>query len=258
MRIVKVALLGVLGAAALAPAAAAQVEPAVKPQTFTEPAAEPIPVWSGQFDASLLAVTGNSDTKAFGAGVVALYNQSPWRVEGKASFTSASADGIATARRFISGIRAERDLGGWWGAYGGFGWARDTFAGYSSLTTIEAGFLYRAVVQPKHTLTFSAGVAQSFEKRVPPNEDRNFLGGKLGANYKYKISENSELFEEAGFLWNFEESPDWRFYNNAGITAQVTKTIGIKIANELFYRHEPIPGRESTDSVFRAGIVAKF
>ncbi len=257
MHIVNVAVAGVLGASVLAPAASAQViQPA---PTVVQPAlAEPEPLWSGQFDAFLMAVTGNSDTKAFGTGVVGVYRPAPWRLEGKASFTSASAEGIATARRFLSGIRAERDLSNWFGVYGLVGYGRDTFAGYTGLTTIEGGAFYRAVVQPKHLLTFSAGVAQSFERRLAPDVNRNFLGGKLGLNYHFKISDTAEFVEEGGLLWNFEDSSDWRFVNTAAITSQITKTIGIKVANELFYRHLPILGRETTDSVFRAGIVAKF
>jgi putative salt-induced outer membrane protein YdiY len=256
MRIVSLALVGLAGAMASAPMASAQViQPA--PTVYRGAPAEPAPLWSGQFDASLLMATGNSDTRALGVGGVAFYNRVPWHLEGKASFTSASSEGIATARRLLSSLRLERDLGSWWGVYGGVGYARDTFAGYTGQTTIEGGALYRAIVQPKHLLTLTAGLAQTFEQRlVPPDE--NFLGGKAGLNYRFRISENAEFVEEAGMLWNFEVASDWRFVNTAALTAQVTKTIGIKLANDLFYRHAPIAGFETTDSVLRAGIVAKF
>lgn len=257
MRNALLAILGLAALAASAPRAAAQViEPA--PTVYRGAAAPDAPTWSGQLDASLLAVTGNSDTRALGFGAVAFYNANRWRVEAKGSFTSAATDGIATARRTLTSLRVERDIGTWWGVYGGLGWARDTFAGYTSQTTIEGGVMYRAIVQPRHVLTLSGGIAQTFESRLPPEVNENFLGAKAGLNYRYRISDNAEFFEDAGMLWNFEISSDWRFSNSAGITAQVTKNIALKVANELFYRHQPISGFESTDSVLRAGIVAKF
>lgn len=251
MRILNLALAGCLGASLIASTSHAQIVNQAAP-------APPPPIWSGQLDASLLAVTGNSDTKAFGVGFLGIYLPAPWRLETKASVASASSNGVATARRVLAGLKAERDLNNFWGVYGAFGYARDTFAGYTGLQTIEGGALYRAVTMPRHTLTFSAGVLQTFEQRIAPDVNRNFLGGRLGANYRVRISDSSEFVEDAGMHFNFEDSNDWRFVNTASLTSQITKSIGLKLANDLFFRNQPILGKQRTDSVFRAGLVAKF
>jgi putative salt-induced outer membrane protein len=250
MRISALTLAGFAGVVVFSGLAAAQQPPAAPPP--------PPPLWSGQLDASFLAATGNSDNKTFGSGLLGVWNPAPWRVEAKAGFASASNLGTTTARRFLSSLKAERELNNFFGVYGLFGYARDTFAGYTGLENIEGGAFYRAVTLPRHTLTFSVGAVQTFEQRILPDLNRNFLGGRIGLNYHWKITDNAEFVEDAGMHLNFEDSPDWRFINQAAVVSQITKTVGLKIANDLFYRHQPIAGKKGTDSVFRAGLVAKF
>ena len=121
----------------------------------------------------------------------------------------------------------------------------------------EAGGIYKLLTGPRHSLSVSAGFAYTWEQRlIPP--DLNFAGASAGFAYGWKISPTAEFTEEFNYLYDFEDSSDWRVNNAVSVSASITKVLALKLSHQLVYLNSPVPGKKSTDTTVLATLVAKF
>ena len=215
------------------------------------------PIWSGEAGASFVQTTGNSQSRTFGAGLKLLYQCDPWKAEFKSAFIESSANDVESSRKFTAALRGERALGERFAVYGQGSYLRDLFAGIEGQEIAEAGGIYKLLTGPRHSLSVSAGFAYTWEQRlIPP--DLNFAGASAGFAYGWKISPTAEFTEEFNYLYDFEDSSDWRVNNAVSVTASITKVLALKLSHQLAYLNSPVPGKKSTDTTVLASLVAKF
>jgi putative salt-induced outer membrane protein len=235
-----------LFAGAVAPAALGQGTPA------------PAPLWSGEAGLSYVQTTGNSDNSTIGAGLKLGYLKGSWKTSFATAFVRTEADGVKSAEKFDLLLRSERALGDRVALYGQGAYLRDLFAGIDGQETFESGGLYKLAIGPKHFVSVSAALAYTAEQRPEPNPDRNFLGARGGLSYKWQISPGAGFTEDVSYLQSFQASEDGRVQHRATITASVNRIFSLKLAHELLYFRDPVPGKKSTDNTILASIVAKW
>jgi putative salt-induced outer membrane protein len=216
------------------------------------------PLWEGSLGLAWLATSGNTDTSTLGLDFALDRKPEPWGLELVARGNRADDRGVTTAENYLVSARAVRKLHTRWEAFGGFAWARDPFAGFDSQTVASAGATYLAVESKRHLLTLDAGLAYTWEDRVPPAEDVNFAGGLLGLSWEWMLSENSKLVERLVFLPNFDDSGDWRLNSMTALEAAVNSWLALRLGFDIRHRNQPIGDADSTDTTSTASVVFKF
>lgn len=256
----------IIGAAGLVLAAAgslqAQEPPAPpKPGSLLAPKAAPAPPpprWSGEGSVSYVQTTGNSENQTLGAGFKLLHQPLPWKFELRSAFIRTESGDVKSAERLNALLRGERSLGDGLAVYGQASFLRDLFAGISAQKSIEAGLLYKLFESDRQLLTVSAALGYTGESRVSPAPGRDFLGGRTALSYRRKLGAASEFSNDVDYMANFKQSSDWRVTNVAGLSASVSKVLAVKLAHQLYYFHDAVPGKKGTDTTFLASLVVRW
>jgi putative salt-induced outer membrane protein len=219
---------------------------------------EPEPIWVGSLGLGWVATSGNTDTSTLGLDFALERKPEPWGLTLLARGNQAENNGETTAENYLVSARAVRKLSTRWEAFGGLAWAKDPFAGFDSQTVASAGATYLAVESKRHLLTLDAGLAYTWEDRVPPEEDVDFAGGLLGLSWEWTLSKNSKLVERLVFLPNFDDSGDWRLNSMTALEAAVNSWLALRLGFDIRYRNQPIGDADSTDTTSTASVVFNF
>jgi putative salt-induced outer membrane protein len=228
----------------------------------TEPPPPPAHTCTGSAELSFVSTTGNTDTQTLGLGGSIECKPSKWTYTAKAAFIRSEADDVETARSLDTLFRAARDLTPRLKAYGQFIYFQNEFAGIENRYAVEGGLAYMLIVHPKHTLEIDGGIGYTKEDRVEVigilDEDLSFATARTGAIYRFKISDNAEFGDDAGFTFNLNDGNDWRFGNVAYVAAKLTTVFALKFSYAVTYLNNPVPGFGKTDTITSAAVVAKF
>lgn len=228
------------------------------------PAPPPPPAHTciGSAELSFVSTTGNTDTQTLGVGGSIECKPNKWTYLAKGAFIRSEADDLETAKSLDTLFRASRDLTTRLKAYGQFNYFQNEFAGIENRYAVEGGIAYMLLVHPKHTLEVDAGLGYTKEDRVEVigilDEDLSFATARFGGIYRWKISENAEFGEDAGFTLNLNDGEDWRFANIAYVAAKLNTIFSLKFSYAIAYLNNPVPGFGKTDTITSAAVVAKF
>ncbi len=226
-------------------------EPAPPPRTCT-----------GSAEFSFVSTTGNTDTQTLGLGGSVECKPDKWSYLAKGAFIRSEADDIENAKSLDTLFRASRDLSERLKFYGQFAYFQNEFAGIQNRYALEGGLSYMLVIHPKHSLQVDGGLGYTKEDRVDvveiPDEDLSFATARIGGIYRYKLSENAEFGEDAGFTLNLNDGDDWRFANALYVAAKLNTIFSLKLSYILTYLNNPVPGFGNTDTTTSAAVVAKF
>jgi putative salt-induced outer membrane protein len=223
---------------------------------------KPPPVWSGKAEASYVAVSGNSNAKTLGAAGEVVYVPGVWNFKLSFGYVRSESEGVESARTVDALLRAARKLTPRLELYGQGAYHQNRFAGIDRSLAAEVGAAYQFLSGDPHSLKVEGGLGYTSEKRlVPPppaTETRNFATARAGLEYKWKFSKTGEFSEEASFTEDLKDSKDWRFANKVSLAANFTKNASIKLSYAWLTLNEPAPGKEKTDKITSAALVAKF
>jgi putative salt-induced outer membrane protein len=182
----------------------------------------------------------------------------PWGFNLTGRFNRAEDQGVLTAERYLLAGRAVRALSERWEVFAGLGAEKDVFAGYDLLLTANVGATYKALLGPRHLLSFDGGLSYTDEDRIDPNPNVSFLGALLGLNYEFKITDSSSLTQLLLFTPNFDDSDDWRLRSETALTAAINAWLAVKLGYEVRYRNQLIGDADSTDTTSSASVVFSF
>ena len=136
---------------------------AVAQPTSDDPVERP---WSGTAAVSLIATSGNSDTRTFGLGGEVTYAPDTWRWLGRVSYVEAEADDQVRARAQSALVELSWAFSGRLELYGRGGYQRDLFAGIERRLTTEGGLAYTVIATEPQSLRLLAGFGFTGEQRV--------------------------------------------------------------------------------------------
>jgi putative salt-induced outer membrane protein len=207
----------------------------------------PEPAWKGTLGLSYVATSGNTDTRTLGLDLGFDRRPEPWGLEIRAAVLRAEQDGDTTAERYGASFKGKRALGDRWEVFAGVGADKDAFAGYDLRALLAGGGTYKALLGPKHLLSFDAGLTWTREDLVALQTDagevdqptNDYLGGLLGLNYAWQISATSKLSERLVWYPNFDVSSDWRGVSETAVQAAVSSRLALKLGYLVRYDNEP-------------------
>jgi putative salt-induced outer membrane protein YdiY len=220
-------------------------------------AASPPPVWTGEAGLSYVQTGGNTQTQTIGTSARLTHEGGVWKAEAQAAFLRAEASDEVTAKKWTALAKGSRALGDRLGAYGQTTFLRDVFAGIERENAFDLGGILKVLSGPRQVLDATATVAFTDESRLGA-EDRSFLGGRLGAAYKLKLAQASELAVEADYLQGFSDADASRARTAVSITSALGRILALKVTHKLAWVKEPVPGKDGTDTELLASIVARW
>jgi putative salt-induced outer membrane protein len=208
---------------------------------------QPEPVWKGSLGLSYVATSGNSDTSTLGLDFGLTRKPEPWGLEFRATAIRGEQEGNLTAERYLAAFKGTRALGDRWELFGALGVEKDQFAGYDLRTVVGAGATYKALTGPEHTLKLNGGLTWTREDLVEVLTDAgwvdqpsyDYMGGILGLDYAWQISQSSKLSEVLNWFPNFDESGDWRAVSETALQAAISQRLALKLAYLVRYDNEP-------------------
>jgi|GEM_PF-608814 len=209
---------------------------------------QPEPAWKGSLGLSFVSTSGNSDTQTLGLDFGLDRKPEPWGVEIKAAAIRAEDNSVTTAERYNGSVRGKRALGERWEAFVGAFGEQDKFSGYDLRYGAAAGGTYKALLGPKHTLSFDAGLTWTKEELVDlvddqgvahPQPSYDYVGGIAGLDYAWQISDTATLSERLVYLPNFDETSDWRATSETALQAAISSKLALKLGYLVRYDAEP-------------------
>lgn len=215
------------------------------------------PRWKGSVGLSFLSTSGNSDTQSLGSEAAFERVPDPWGFHIGANFSRVEENGEKTAERYYAQFRAERKLGERWSLFGGLSGERDRFAGFDLRAVVELGGSLRVLHGPKHELSFDGGLTWTSED-LSAGGSKDSPGGLLAADYAWQITKSAQWTDRLEYYPSFEDSDDWRLTYKAGLAADLTRRLALKVGYELRYDHQPVAGFEDTDTTFNTSLVVRF
>ena len=222
-----------------------------------QPPAGPPPVREGSAEFAFVGTSGNASTQSLGLGGEFIYRPAPWEARLKVAFVRNESDDEVKAESLLLIARVQRAIAPRLAAFGQYGYQRDRFAGILDRNTVEGGLAYTVVDYAPHKLVVDGAFGYANEQRVTGD---NISTGTFAVDglYTLKISETSELTEDARFNFSLSESSDWRYANLLGLTAKISTFFSLKLSNAVRYVNLPAPGFKTTDVVTSIALVAKF
>lgn len=221
------------------------------------PPPPPPPEREGSAELAFVGTSGNASTQTIGLGGEFIYRPAPWESRLKINYVRNEAEEVVRAQALILTLRAQRLLRPRLSGYGQYGYQRDRFAGILDRDVVEGGLVFNWIAQARHKLVVDAGVGYANEQRlVGDNLSTATAGG--GGLYTLKISDTSQLSEDAHLAASLSESRDWRYANAIALTAKVSAILSLKVSNTVRYLNLPVTGFKNTDAVTAVALVAKF
>lgn len=233
--------------------------PLATPAKMAPPATPPPPPpkREGTAEFAFVGTTGNASTQTIGLSGGLIVRPDRWTITNRAAFIRNESEDELTAESFAYVFRAERTLSERLAAFGEYAYFRDEFAGVDHRNSVVGGLSYKLVDTARQLFFVDAGLGYLNEQRtIPP--DVSSATYALGAGYRVKLSETAEFTDDFRFTGTFDDSSDWRIYENAALTARLTTLFSLKLGYTVRYAHKPVFGFKSTDTTTAIALVAKF
>lgn len=213
--------------------------------------------WSGSGELSFVSTSGNTDTESLGLGLEITYKPGVWTTEAKLGYLRAETESELTAEKLNGFLELRRSLSERFDIYARATYLQNEFAGLNSSWGIEVGGLYKALTGDRHFLDLSAGLGYTTEDRTS-EADRDFAMATLAAQYKWAVSRTTDFTNDFYYIYDFDDSEDWRIANATALSTSINSIFSLKVAYALTYLNQPPVGFEKRDAVSSVALVAKF
>lgn len=223
--------------------------------------------WSNESELGIIVVDGNSESKTTNFKQTTNFKRDKDQGTGKARYTEAESNGVASAESWMVGARYDREIAEKTGAYLSHDTESDRFAGYLQRDTTGLGLTRQLIDAEK--LKWSGEVGYSHLETDFANSDQT--GGVDGARVFTKV--NGEVKEGVTgqfyieYLHYFDDSDpnttseDDNYLVNAepSLSVLLNNTFSLKLAYLVKYQNQlPAGITERTDTTYSTTLVAKF
>jgi putative salt-induced outer membrane protein len=134
---------------------------------------------------------------------------------------------------------------------------RDLFSGVAHRNNTEAGLAFQLLNTARQTFTADAALGFLKETRTVGDTLSTPTAG-TGGHYKLKLSDTSDITEDAVFSFDLKDEGTWRVAQILALTAKVAAPLSLKISNTIRYVDEPVAGFNKTDTITSAALVLSF
>ena len=211
----------------------------------------------GKAEFALVTTTGNASSQSVGAAGQITFRPPQWVIDGQTAFVRNEAENVVSAKSVAARGRASRVLTPVLQVFGQHSYLRDLFSGVVHRNSTEGGLAFQLLNTARQTFTADAAFGFLNEKRTVGDSLSNPTAG-TGGHYKLKLSETSDITEDAVLSFDLSNEGTWRLAQALALTAKVAAPLSLKISNTIRYVDEPVAGFNKTDTITSAALVLSF
>jgi len=211
----------------------------------------------GKAEFALVTTTGNASSQSVGAAGQITFRPPQWVIDGQTAFVRNEAENVVSAKSVAARGRASRVLTPVLQVFGRHSYLRDLFSGVVHRNSTEGGLAFQLLNTARQTFTADAALGFLNEKRTVGDSLSNPTAG-TGGHYKLKLSETSDITEDAVLSFDLSNEGTWRLAQALALTAKVAAPLSLKISNTIRYVDEPVAGFNKTDTITSAALVLSF
>jgi putative salt-induced outer membrane protein len=217
---------------------------------------EPLDVWRGSVDLSLITATGNSKTQTGSARMETSKKTVRDRWIGRAGALYGKSDGEKTAQYFYAN-----------GEYNYFhspktysiyflGWEKDKLAGLDGRITGRVGLGHEYFKNDQHFLAVEGNVGYVYENEA--DDTQGYPEGRLYGIYEHYFSKTAMFFQTLEYLQDLGQLRNYRVNSTTGLKLAINTQWSLKTALTIRYDHEPAEGFRETDTITETALVYTF
>lgn len=211
--------------------------------------------WTGSGELGLVFARGNTDTETLNTEVKLEYTDDRWTNASRISFLRSETDGDLDASRFVANNQTEYSLSDDSYLIGVGRFDRDRFSSFEFQTSVAVGYGRHLIDSERQAFSVEAGPGVRYTEERESGETEIDLIGRVGADYRLKISGTAELTNrslvETGSSNTF-------FENETALTVAINDALSLKTGVSVRHNTEVEPGREKTDYLSTVNLVYSF
>ncbi len=218
--------------------------------------------WTGSIVANGMLARGNTHSTDFGLAADASLrrddevNDDRFSLSGAYNFgKQRDNNGVTTtsADNWFAQAKYDKFFSDKWYGYGVFRYDHDRIAFLNYRLAPGVGVGYQWFEQPDFNLSTEAGVSYVYEDYSSDgNQDRVAL--RLAYHIDKKINDDVKIFHNLEWLPAFDDPSDYNLNADAGIRANLTKTMFSELKVQYQRDSTPAPGAEKNDIRFLLGL----
>ena len=210
---------------------------------------EPPGRWTGNFAAGGTVQTGNVERTSVSVGFDARRDWKHDRFQFRFLHNYAEDSGSITSRNTFGAIKFDHFFTE--NFFSGFSLEllKDEFKDLNLRAIIGLGLGYRIWNDDVKTLELEAG-ATFFSEDLDVGQDDQFMSGRMGMTYSYKILENLFFKDYLLYYPSFEDPKEYRLRNEASLVSKLGRGWSLKMTHIFDQNSEPAPGIEDKDQQF--------
>lgn len=237
----------------LLPLSAASVLPLAAQETN---APAPPPKWQTSAGLGATVTSGNSDTVLFTADVATLRNWERDKFAAGISGGYGESDSVVNNEFLRAFAQYNRNLTDRFYVYGRLDFLYDGIADIDYRFALSPGVGYHLIKNDRTTLSVEAGPGYVWERLA--GEDNSYATIRFAERFTFKINDRARLWQSLEFVPQVEDFGNYFLSAEAGIEADITKQLSLRLVASNQYRSEPAPGNKENDFRLVAGVGYKF
>ncbi len=230
----------------------------LSPNLFAEEADKPETPskWKSSVATSYVTASGNSESQTLSISADANRWAATNEQVFKAGIIYGKSEGEKTSEYWYTSAKHEHSLAEKSYVFILSGLEGNKLAGYSLRFNLSPGLGYR-LLEGRHTLKAEAGPGYVYENRIG-DDNQSFLSGRAYASYKFQITENTSIAQDAEYLYDFSNPDNYRFNTNTSLVVKLSDLISFKTGVDVKYVNEPPEGNEHSDVFTSTSLVFTF
>ena len=220
---------------------------------------EPPKNLTGNIGAGFSLTSGNTDTTNFNVSGELTYDPKTKNViKFVGLYLRSDSNNEKTADRLTLGIRDEYSLTKRVFLYGSMAYLRDPFKEIDYLLNPQGGIGFKPILTERTELTLNGGAGAVWEKN--PDVDVQSSGTiNAGENFKFKLSENSNITQGFYALWKTSDFSDALYHFNIALVTSIASRFEVKIEFIDDYKNvTPNPDIKKNDTAFLVSFLYKL
>ena len=210
--------------------------------------------WIADLGLGYVKTTGNTETTTIKGDAKAVKEVEKWRHTITAEGLNTTDRDITTAERYFLSGKSDYKFTKYNYIYATATYDNDRFSGFEYRTTLSVGYGRRIIHQPTLSLDGEIGPGMRYSKPDNGDSEDEFVA-HLAANLKWNITDYSEftqdIFSDIGEDATITKSV-------TGLTANINKTLALKLSYTYKYTSEVPVGIDKTDTETVVTIVYKY
>lgn len=221
-------------------------------------------LWSGKGELSGFRATGNSDSEGLTGSLTLTRKGADWTHKLAARADFQRSHGQAARDQLVASYEPRYQIRDNLFAYGLTQYERDRFQGFAARYSVSGGLGYRVFDGPRLDMSIKAGPAYRYTVYTDGERDRR-LAGLVGLDFDWKMTDALKLTQTAnavtetgGAAIAIVDSRNTTLNLVTGLEAKVTDRLSTRVSYAVDYDSNPAPGRATTDTMTRFGLVYGF